>query len=136
MRHATGDQSRDIRWTPDLDFADDIALLPHTPSLSQEKTSRLSTYVHQVGLNVNTSNPQQVKVNREDLPMTEQFAYLGGIVRQGGGVGLDTQDRLNEARNTFKMLNSVWQSSQYIPKLKIYQSFVLSTFWMGQNADE
>ena len=44
---------RGIRWTlfstlEDLDYADDIVLLPHTHRRMQEKISRLSTYVHQV----------------------------------------------------------------------------------------
>lgn len=85
MRRTMEDQPRGIRWTPfstsrDLDFTDDIALLPHTHSYSHETTSRLSTYTHQVGLNINliktevmilkTSNPHTGNVDGEDLPMT------------------------------------------------------------------
>lgn len=58
MRRSTEDQPRDIQWTlfsslEDLDFADDIALLSHTHCHMQEKTSILSTYARQVGLNSN-----------------------------------------------------------------------------------
>ena len=89
-------------------------------------------------MTLNISNPQPIKVNGKDLPMTDQFKYLGSIVRQDGGAGLDIQSRLNKAKNTFRMLNNVWRSSQYSThtKLKIYQSCVLSTLCMGQNVGE
>jgi len=148
MRCTTEDHPRGIRWTlfstlEDLDFTEDSALLSHTHSHMQEKTSLLSKYAHQVGLNIrltktevmtlNISNPQPIKVNGKDLPMTDQFKYLGSIIRQDGGAGLDIQSRLNKARNTLRMLNNVWRSSQYSThtKLKIYQSCVLSTLLYG-----
>ena len=48
MQRTTGDQIRDIRWTPfsyleDLDYADDPALLSHTHTHIQEKTQRLKS---------------------------------------------------------------------------------------------
>ena len=60
---------------------------------------------------LNTSNPQPIKVNGKDLQIAEQFKYLGSIVRQDGGAGIDIQSQLNKARNTFMMLNNVWRSS-------------------------
>ncbi|KAL9970085.1 hypothetical protein ACROYT_G022407 [Oculina patagonica] len=54
----------------------------------QEKTSLLSKYAHQVGLNIsltktevmtlNNSNPQPVKVNGKDLPMTQYNDPVSG----------------------------------------------------------
>ena len=138
MRRTTEDHPRGISSTlEDLDFVDDLALLSHTHSHIQEKTSLLSKYTHQVRLNIsltktevmtlNTSNPQAIKVNGEDLPMIKQFKYLGSIVRQDGGADIDIQSQLNKA------LNNVWQSSQYSThtKLKIYHSCVLSTLLYG-----
>ena len=56
----------------------------------QEKTSILSTYGHQVGLDINltktevttynTSHPQPIKTDGKDAPMTQPFKYLGNIV--------------------------------------------------------
>ena len=74
----------------DLDFADSIALISHSHSHMLEKTNRLSTHT-----------------------MTEKFMYLGSIVREDGGAGIDIQNQLKKARNTSRMLNSVWWSSQY-----------------------
>ena len=148
MRHTTEDQSRGIRWTlfstlEDLDFADDLALVPHTHQHMQEKTTRLSTYAQQVGLKIsqkktevmllNVSNPRPVQVNGKDLPTTEELTYLGSTERHDGGAGSDIKNRLKKARNAFRMHNNVWSSSQYSTKTKlsIYQSCVMSTLLYG-----
>ena len=148
MRRPTEDQSRGIRWAllsmlKDLDFADDLSLDSHTHQHMQEKKTRLSTYAQQVGPKIsqkktevmllNVSNPKPVQVNGEDLPKTEEFTYLGSIIRHDGRTGSDIKSRLNRARKAFTMLNNVWNSSQYSTKtkLKIYQSCVMSTLLYG-----
>ena len=72
-------------------------------------------------------------MNGEDLPTTEEFTYLGSTVKDDGGAGSDIRNRLNKARNAFRMLNNVWKSSQYSTKtkLRLYQSCVLSTLMYG-----
>ena len=80
----------------------------------------------QIGLNIrqkktevmmpNVSKPLPIKVNGEDLPTTEEFTYLGSTVRDDGGAGSDIKNRLNKARNAFKMLDNVWQSFQCEPR--------------------
>ena len=71
---------------------------------------------------LNVSNPKPVQVNREDLSTTEEFPYLGRIVRHDGGAEGDIKNRFYMARNTFRTLNNVWRSFQYSikTKLKIY----------------
>ena len=68
MRHKTEDQSRGIRWTlfstlEDLDFADDLALVPHTHQHMQQKTTRLSTYAQQVGLKISQKKTEVMLLN-------------------------------------------------------------------------
>ncbi|RUS86850.1 hypothetical protein EGW08_005387 [Elysia chlorotica] len=133
MIRTTEDKSRGIRWNlfstlEDLDFADDLALLSHTHNHMQEKTARLSNFAQQVGLKINKkktevmmlniSNQSPIEVNGENLPTTEEFTYLGSKVRHDGGAGTDIQSRLSKARNSFRMLNNVWRSSQYKVKTK------------------
>ena len=148
-RETTSDRVRGIRWTllsilEDLDFADDLTLLSHTHQHKQKKTTRMfCMFAQQVGLKIsqkktevmmlNVSNPSPVKLNGEDLPTTEEFTYLGSTVRHDGGAGSDIRNRLNKARNAFRMLNNVWKSSQYSTetKLTLYQSCVLSTLLYG-----
>lgn len=49
---------------------------------------------------LNGENPLPVKVNGEDIPITEVFTYLRS-----------TRNRLTKDRDAFKMLNIVWKSS-------------------------
>ena len=145
MRQTASDQIRGMRWTllstlEDLDFADDLALLSHTHQHMQEKTTRLSMFAQQVGLKIsqiktevmmlNVSNPSPVKVYGEDLQTNEEFTYLG---RHDDGASSDIRNRLNKARNAFRILNDVWKSSQYSTetKLRLYSSCVLSTLLYG-----
>ena len=120
-------------------------LVSHTHQHMQEKTTCLIMFAQQihVGLKIgqtktevmmlNVPSPSPVKVNGADLPTTEEFTYLGSTVRYDGGAESDIRNCLNKARNTFRMLNNMWKSSQYSTKtkLKLYQSFVLSTLLYG-----
>jgi len=82
---------------------------------------------------LNVSNPSPTKVNGEELPTTKEFTYLGSTVRHDGRAGSNIKNRLNKPRNAFRMLNNVWQSSQYSTKTKLmlYQSCVLPTLLYG-----
>ena len=91
MRRSTEVQKRGIQWTlfstlQDLNSVADISLQSHTHCYMQEKTSILSTYARQVRLNINltktevmtlnTSNPQNNKIDGIDLPVAEQFKWV------------------------------------------------------------
>ncbi|KAK7101726.1 hypothetical protein V1264_020063 [Littorina saxatilis] len=148
MRNTTKDAQRGIRWTlfsflDDLDFADDLALLSHTHKHIQEKTDRLCMFGGQIGLSVsqkktetmllNAERPTPVKAYGADLPQTEQFTYLGSIIRKDGGAEKDIKSRLNKARNVMRTMNNTWKSAQYSThtKLKLYRSCVMSTLMYG-----
>lgn len=147
LRRKTEDHSGGIQWTlfstlEDLDFVDDLALVFHAHQHIREKTSHLITYILQIGLKIsqkNTevmalsiANPSPVQVNGKDLCTTVEFTYLASTVRYYEGAGSDIKNRLSKAKNAFTdngMLNGVWRSQQNStkPKLKLYQSYVLST---------
>lgn len=109
----------------------------------QDKTIRLSMFAQQVSLKIsqkktevmmlNVSNPMPIKVNEEDLPTTQEVTNLCSTVRPDGGASSNIRNFLSKARNSFRMLNNVWKSSQYIAKtkLRLYQSCVLSTLMYG-----
>ena len=82
-------------------------------------------------LNVNAQAP--VLLDNQTLPNTVTLTSLGSIVRQDGGTKEDIQSGLSKARNAFRSLNAIWRSPQYSikPKLKLYQSCVLSTLLYG-----
>ena len=57
---------------------------------------------------LNTNNPNPVKLGDDDLQYVNRFTYLGSIITTEGGADEDIKNRLNKARNVFRMLNSVW----------------------------
>ena len=64
-------------------------------------------------MTLNITNPAAIQVDGKVIPITEIFTYLGSTVRNDGGAGNDTMNRLDKARNVFRTLNNVWKSSQY-----------------------
>jgi len=88
MRHTTEDQIRGIRWAPftyleDLDYADDLALLSHTP-----RKASWPQHQQQEDQNYGTECYWQswpVQVDNEELPHTDRFAYLGNVISRDGG---------------------------------------------------
>ena len=62
-----------------------------------------------------------------------RITFLVSTVRHDGGAGSNIRDHLNKARNAFRKLNTMWKSSQYSTKtkLRLYQSYVLSTLLCG-----
>ena len=137
-----------IRWTlfdmlEDLDFTDDLALLPHMHQHMQEKAPHFSKFGQQVRLQIskrkmevmtlNVNVPAPFLLEDQALSSIQTFTYLRSVVRQGGGTNEDIQSRLSEARNTFRSLNAVWRSSQYSikTKLRFYQNCILSILLFG-----
>ncbi|XP_070196461.1 uncharacterized protein [Littorina saxatilis] len=150
-RSSCGEQPRGIRWTlfsslEDLGFADDLTLLPYTHQHMQDKTTRIIIFAHQVGLKIshkkpevmtlNIPNPSPIQVDGADLPTTESFTYLGSAVRHDGEAGSNIKSHLSKARNTFKMLNNIWRSSQYSATTKLRFTRAVSSphYSMAQNA--
>ena len=68
-----------------------------------------------------------------DLPTTKEWTYLGSTVRHEGRTNSDIRNGFNKARNTLRMLNNVWKSSQYSTKtkLRLYQSCTVFTLLYG-----
>ena len=60
------------------------------------------------------------------------------VLCQDGGTSVDIQSRLNEARNAFMSLRSVWGSASYSTKtkLRVYQSCVNSPLRLGMLAND
>ena len=82
---------------------------------------------------LNNNDQTPVKAYGADLPITDEFTYLGSNVRVDGCAEDDIKNRLNKARNAMRALNNIWKSSQYSTKtkLRIYNSCVLSTLLYG-----
>ena len=95
MKETTSDSRNGIQWTlvdqlEDLDFADDLALLSHTHSQMQAKTSKLEAISSKVGIQINSKKTKIMRVynkstehisianrNKDDV---KSFTFLGSVI--------------------------------------------------------
>ncbi|VDP58797.1 unnamed protein product [Schistosoma curassoni] len=98
----------------DLDFADDLALLPHTQQQMQEKTTSVAAASETVGLNIHkekykilrydTTCNNRITLDGEDLDDVKSFTYLGSIIDKHGGSDADMKARISKTRAAYLQL--------------------------------
>nr|KAG5697709.1 hypothetical protein BaRGS_000594 [Batillaria attramentaria] len=94
MKTTTAGRKNGIQWTlwtqlDDLDFADDLALLSHSHSQMQDKTTCLEATSAGTGLKINRKKTELMKINTtantpvtvggEPIREVESFVYLGSV---------------------------------------------------------
>ncbi len=148
MRKTTEGKRNGIQWTivdqlDDLDFADDLALLSHTCTQMQEKTSILEEEADKVGLHINVGKTKLLKINSTssnniklksgEIEEVSSFTYLGSIVDTVGGTEQDIKTRIGKARTAFNLLKKVWKSREITTttKIRIFNSNVKSVLLYG-----
>ena len=145
MKITTTGRNNGIQWTlwmqlDDLDFADDLALLSHNHSQTQDKTTLLETTSAGTGLKMNRKKTELMKMNTtanapvtvggEPIREVESFVYLESVVDQQGGTDRDILARIGKARAAFVMLRNIWASGgiSMRTKLRIFNSSVWHTY--------
>lgn len=113
----------------DLDFADDLALIPHNHWQMQEKTSALHHASVQVGLKPNKQKTKILRINAgtdepvtlegEELGEVESFTCLGSVVNKQGGTDADVKTRIGKAQSAFNVLKKVWNSREIGTSTKV-----------------
>ena len=98
-------------------FADDIALLSHTPYQMQRKTDGLSRISRSVGLSNHAgkskvpeserASEDPITVQNTPLVEVESFTYLGSIIDKKGGTEADVNVRISKARTAFTQLQKI-----------------------------
>jgi len=122
MNETTTDSRNGIQWTlvdqlEDLVFADDLALLVHTHSQMQEKTTKLEAVSSKLGLNINTEKTkimrmnnkliERITINHHDIEEVTSFMYLGSVINITGGTDEDVLSRIGKARSAFNTLGNI-----------------------------
>ena len=123
MRAVTNRKRNGLQWTlwtqlDDLDFADDLALLPHNDQQMQADTSdQLHHTLLQIVLTINKQKTKILRINvGNDEPVTiegielgevESFTYLARVVDKSGGTDADVKTRIGKARSAYNMLKKV-----------------------------
>nr|KAG5703541.1 hypothetical protein BaRGS_020175 [Batillaria attramentaria] len=148
MKTTTTGRKNGTQWTlwmqlDDLDFADDLALLSHSHSQMQDKTTCLEATSAGTGLNINRKKTELMKINTtanttvtvggEPIREVESFVYLGSVVDGQGGTDRDITARMGKARAAMVMLKNVWASKvvSIRTKLRIFNSNVKSVLLYG-----
>nr|KAG5711268.1 hypothetical protein BaRGS_005965 [Batillaria attramentaria] len=148
MKTTTAGRKNGIQWTlwtqlDDLDFADDLALLSHSHSQMQDKTTCLEATSAGTGLTINRKKTELMKINTtantpvtvggEPIREVESFVYLGSVVDGQGGTDRDVTARIGKARAAMVMLKNVWASKvvSIRTKLRIFNSNVKSVLLYG-----
>nr|KAG5686144.1 hypothetical protein BaRGS_024758 [Batillaria attramentaria] len=148
MKTTTAGRKNGIQWTlwtqlDDLDFADDLALLSHSHSQMQDKTTRLEATSAGTGLKINRKKTELMKINTtantpvtvggEPIREVESFVYLGSVVDGQGGTDRDVTARIGKARAAMVMLKNIWASKvvSIRTKLRIFNSNVKSVLLYG-----
>ena len=146
MKTTTTGMNNGIQWTlwtqlDDLDFADDLALLSHSHSQMQDKTTLLGTTSAGTELKINSERTELMKMNTTvNTPVTvggepiremESFVYMGSVVDQQGGTDGDITARIGKARAAFVMLNNIWTSRGISMTTKLHTSNMKSILLYG-----
>ena len=95
MKTTTAGRNNGIQWTlwtqlDDLNFTDDLALLSHNHSQTQDKATLLETTSAGTGFKINRKKTELMKMNTtanapvtvggEPIGEVESFVYLGSVV--------------------------------------------------------
>ena len=148
MKDLTSDSTNGMQWTlvdqlKDLDFADDLALLSHTHSQMQAKTSKLEAISSKVGLKINTDKTKIMRVNSKsneqislanrDIEDVTSFTYLGSVINITGGRDEDVLARTGKTRSAFNFLGNIWRSREITAatKIRIFNSNVKPVLLYG-----
>ena len=146
MKETTTGSRNGIQWTlvdqlEDLDFADDLALLAHTHTQMQAKTTKLETILSKLGLKINMDKTKTVRINSNvseqitinNLEDVTSFTYLGSVINITRGTDEDVLARIGKARSAFNTLTSIWRSTEITTttKIRIFNSNVKSLLLYG-----
>jgi len=103
----------------DLDYADDICLLPQRFCDMEEKLKRLREEAKLVGLHININNTKGMTVNTSNMQKfglkemeTEEvgsFVYIGNVLSESGGTEEDVASRIKKANGVLVQLYPVWR---------------------------
>ncbi|VDP43415.1 unnamed protein product [Schistosoma margrebowiei] len=151
MKTSTSEGKQRVQWIDrkqldDLDFADDLALLPHTRQQIQEKTNIGVANSTAVGLNIHKGKNKILPYNKVynnrltidgDLEDVKIFTYLGSIIDEHGGSDADVKARIDKTRAAYLQLENIWTSKRLSANQHQSQNFQHkcqhnSTVWSGK----
>ena len=127
MIEITKNGNRGIRWTltsilEDLDYADDIGLLPNRHKDMQENMDKLTTTAPQIGLKLNTAKTKLMRINyKTDNPITitniNNSDALEDVQEDVQDSGLHTWEAKSQKMETLQKMPWLGSERQVRPSL-------------------
>ena len=128
----------------ELLFADDAALVSHSPSGLQSLLDQLSEACSEFGLIISTKKTVvmhqadtpdiPITINGNELKTVDDFTYLGAVISSNCMLDKEIPSRIGKAATTFSRLRSrAWQNKYLTEhtKARIYECCVLSVLLYG-----
>ena len=136
-------------WFLELQYADDCALISHSPEGLQEAITKLSHLYTRFGLEINvrktevlswcTNNPAtaHITINSTPLPTTSSFKYLGTHISDDCKLDSEINYRISQASRAFGRLQTRVFKNQNLKtqtKIGVYSAVCLSILLYGSEA--
>ena len=131
----------------DLLFADDAAIVTHTPEDLQQLMSLFSKACDIFGLTISIKKTNilvqgdsaipQITVNGQVLEIVDEFTYLGSTITSDLSLSKEINKRIAKAATTLsKLTKRVWENSSLTihTKMAVYRACVLSTLLYGSES--
>ena len=129
----------------ELQYADDCAVLAHSPDSMQHALNTISSLYQSFSLQVNiqktevmsqlttpTSTPPSFHINGIPLNTVDHFTYLGSTLSSCCSLDTELHTRINKASSSFGRLRSrVFENRnpKVSTKIAVYNTVCLSTLW-------
>lgn len=136
-----------IRQICELQYADDCAILAHSPDSMQYALNIISSLYQSFGLQVNTQKtevmfhlttpvpaPPSFHINGVPLKSVDHFTYLGSTLSSSSSLDTEIHTRINKASSSFGRLRSrVFENRnlKVSTKVAVYNAVCLSTLLYG-----
>ena len=127
---------------PDLDFADDIAMLEDTCVEAQDLLHRMEKACNDIGLFLNYDKTKYIHINPTtpssiatydgtQIEQVDEFKYLGGYT----DTEFDMNARIGQAWGALNALNKIWKAPIHKPiKIKVFKATVQSILLYGSES--
>ena len=131
----------------DLLFADDAAVIAHSPEELQILLNGLSKACSDFGLTISIAKTKvmvqgvqeqpNIKINNTQLEVVSEFPYLGSLISDNLALDREIDRRIGKACSTLSRLTErVWENSHLSihTKILVYKACVLSTLLYGSES--
>ena len=135
------------RHLSELQYADDFALIAHTPEDLQRSINTLNEVYSELGLVINPTKTEVLNqwhqlpsripsmfIETAELKITNQFVYLGAIISADCSVGSEVDSRMSKASAAFARIRDRViknHSLRMATKVAVYKAICLSVLLYG-----